>query len=512
MPWVALLLVFLISLPLVTARFYASDEIEYFAYLRSLWFDGDLSFDNEYRYFYEHGIAQGGRPRPDGAGRYGDLFYKTFLENTTATGRRTNLAPIGTALLWAPLYALTDAGVRVARALGSEVPADGFSRPYIAAATYGSALYGFLAVLLSAVAIRRVVGGGVAAVIAAWLGTPLLFYMYVAPPFSHACSAFGVALFTYVWLRVRDTWPARGMIALGAAAALMAMVREQDAFFVAGPAVDVLWSRVSQARGARREAGGRRFEAGTWIGVAGAVVAFVAAFTPQAVTYWILNGHLGPHASVGRKMNWIAPHSLQVLFSPEHGFFVWTPLALMAIAGLVYLCLPPKGGSYKTPDGGGSYKTPDGGGSYKTPDGGGNATSPVASAFRRKKRVGVCLLLMVALQIYIGGSVESWTVAGAFGQRRFIALTTAMVIGYAAAWSAVQGSSGLRRRLFTGLTVIAVYWNLAMIAEFSTGLMDRQRLEPGRNAYDAFVTLPRQAPSLVYRYLFDRASFYKHGS
>ena len=38
------------------------------------------------------------------------------------------------------------------------------------------------------------------------------------------------------------------------------------------------------------------------------------------------------------------------------------------------------------------------------------------------RRIGWCALLMVALQIYVSGSVESWTVAGAFGQRRFVAL------------------------------------------------------------------------------------------
>ena len=118
-------------------------------------------------------------------------------------------------------------------------------------------------------------------------------------------------------------------------------------------------------------------------------------------------------------------------------------------------------------------------------------------------RLDVCLLLMVALQIYVGGSVESWTVAGAFGQRRFIALTTAMVIGYAA----LDARDCERRRRAgrsTAVTVLAVYWNLALTAEFSIGLMDRQRLEPRKNAYDAFVTLPLQAPSLAYRYLFDR--------
>jgi len=59
------------------------------------------------------------------------------------------------------------------------------------------------------------------------------------------------------------------------------------------------------------------------------------------------------------------------------------------------------------------------------------------------------------------------------------------------------------------LTAVMVWWNVALIAQFATRLMDRQRLEPARNAYHAFVTLPRSGPSLVYRYLTDRASFYE---
>ncbi len=54
-----LVLVFILSLPAVTQRLYAADEIEYFAYLRSLWFDQDLSFENEYQYFYDRNIARG---------------------------------------------------------------------------------------------------------------------------------------------------------------------------------------------------------------------------------------------------------------------------------------------------------------------------------------------------------------------------------------------------------------------------------------------------------------------
>jgi hypothetical protein len=53
-----LVCLFVLTLPAVTSRLYSSDEIQYFAYLRSLWFDRDLSFENEYQYFYDRGIAR----------------------------------------------------------------------------------------------------------------------------------------------------------------------------------------------------------------------------------------------------------------------------------------------------------------------------------------------------------------------------------------------------------------------------------------------------------------------
>jgi len=432
---------FLLSLPAVTARIYSSDEIQYFAYLRSLWFDRDLSFENEYQHFYDLRIA-----RSDG-------FHETFLERTTDTGRRINFGTIGCAILWAPFYA---GGDIVARASGA--PVDGFSKPYVGAVAYGSAVYGFLALVLAILAAGRLGLNGFRAALAIWFGTPLLFYMYVAPPFSHACSAFGVALFTWTWLRVRERWTVRGALALGAAGALMAMIREQDLFFVFGPALDFAIGTFA----------GRDLKSRVPAALAGCA-AFAVVFVPQAATYAVLNGHVGPHASVGRKMNWISPHALQVLLSSEHGFFVWTPLALVAMVGLAFL--PPEGGS------------------------------------DRRKSVAICLLLVVALQIYVGGSVESWTVAGAFGQRRFIALTTAMIIGYAALEQGLRGAAA--RRALAAITIAAVYWNLALTAEFAVGLMDRQRLEPAKNAYDALFTLPRMAPGLLYRYLFDRASFYR---
>ena len=47
---------------------------------------------------------------------------------------------------------------------------------------------------------------------------------------------------------------------------------------------------------------------------------------------------------------------------------------------------------------------------------------------------------MIAAQVYSAGSVESWTVAGAFGQRRFVAITPLLIIGFAALVLAQMGS------------------------------------------------------------------------
>jgi hypothetical protein len=462
-----LLALFIASLPAVTPRLYSSDEVEYFSYLRSLWFDHDVSFENEYRYFYDHRIAQ----TPD--------FHQTFLELETATGRRINYGTIGCAMLWAPFYAVGDVTARVLRSMGRPIEADGYARPYVAAVAYGSAFYGFAAIVLAIAVSRQLVqkyefSSGVTV----WLGTPLLFYMYVAPPFSHACSAFAVALFVAVWLKVRQTWSVGGIVLLGLAAALMAMVREQDVFCAVGPAVDFALGYF-KGKATSEKGQGKGWGQGLKVAAAG-VVAFFVGYLPQLIAYQALNGFPRPSPLVTRKMFWYSPHALQVLLDPEHGFFFWTPLALVALAGLILL-------SART-----TAVIADG---TVTPD---------------VRQIAGCMLLMVAMQVYISGAVESWTVAGAFGQRRFVAVTIFLVIGLAAfrRWA----DSFAARMVTNVLIAMCVWWNLALTLEFGTSMMDRQKLELRRNAYDAFVTIPRTAPKLLYRYFTDRSSFYKQGA
>jgi len=447
---IGLTLAFLITLPAVTSRLYASDEVQYFAWLRSLAFDRDADFQNEYQYFYDAGVSRS----PE--------FHETFLERQTPAGRRMNFTTLGSALLWAPFYA---AGHLVALMTGA--PADGYSRPYVVAVALGSAVYGFLAVLLSAVSARRLVGRGLAASLIVAIGTPLVFYSYVAPVFGHATSAFAVSLMVWVWLRVRDRWTLQGALALGLAGGLVAIVREQDALLALGPALDFVWFAWGWLRDRQAAKGSpRRLLQAAIAGVAG----FILAVLPQALAYASLNGGVRPDATVARKLTWWSPHAISVVFDHEHGLLAWTPLVAIALTGLVLL-----------------------------------ASNRVARP--ESQRVGALLLVMCLAQIYTSGIVESWTVAGSFGQRRFVALTPVLTIGVATILAVT--THVWARRTVMSLLALCVWWNLGLMAQFGMNRMDRQKLTLGRNARLTFVELPFEAPGIAWDYLTNRSSFYK---
>jgi len=446
----ALVLLFFLTLPLVTPKVRGADEIEYFSYLRSLVFDQDVEFGDEYERFYA----------ADPNGLAG--FKSTFLDRReTDTGRHINFAPLGCALLWSPFYLLAHVGVLAARAFGARVAADGFSFPYVAAACYASALYGLAGLLLVHETLRahgRIPEPAATLSVAGlWLATPLLYYMTLAPAFSHAPGVFAVALL--VWLSLRAAARPRSSVwewaMIGAAGGLAALVREQDGLFLIIPGGLLLY----HARAGR--AWGAALARGAAMGVAAVLV-----FSPQLFAYRALTGRFGPSRLVARKMSWSSPHLLQVLFDPGHGLFAWSPLLLVATAGLVYL------------------------------------------VWRRRDATVALLALALLLQVWINGAVESWTQAGAFGARRFVSSTPIFAWGLAALLAAVPA-----RRLRLAVLALALFawWNVGLMVQFGLKLMDRQRLEWPRVAVNQVSEVPRHLARAAWLFFTDRERLVREG-
>ena len=443
----------LFTLPLVTAKIRGADEIEYFSYLRSAVFDRDLEFGNEYAHFYAE----------DPQGLAG--FKATFLDlREPATGRHINFAPLGTALLWSPAYLAVHAGVRLARALGSSLPGDGYSRPYVMAVAYASWAYGIAGLLLLHRALVRF--AGIADPAPAWAtaavlwGTPLLYYVTLGPGFSHAVSLFVVALLLWLTLRFREDGLRVGQAALlGAVGGLAALVREQDGLFLVFPAMVIAMDGGRDRRGAAALAR---------LAAMAATAALV--FTPQLLAYRAINGRLGPSRLVARKMSYLSPHALDVLFDPGHGLFVWAPLLLVAGAGLALAA---------------------------------------ARARRRDRVVPVALLVALAGQVWINGSVESWTQAGAFGSRRFVGATPLFAWGLATLVAAALAR--VDRRLVAAALLAFAWWNVSLMVQFGLRLMDRQQLDWPRVAVNQVTEVPRRAGRSAWLFFTDRERLVREG-
>jgi hypothetical protein len=425
----------------VTPRIRGADEIQYFAVLRSVVFDHDLEFGNEYQHFY----AQ------DPEGLAG--FKSTFLEKCEPrTGRHITFAELGTGLLWSPFYLLADAGVVAARALGSGVARDGFSRPYVIAVCYASALYGFVALLLVHDVLRRHarVAEPVATwtVAALWLATPLVYYMTLAPAFAHAPSLFAVTLMLWLWLRARESDRLLDWLVVGLAGGLATLIREQEALYLAAPCLDLALTTLRR----------RSWAAGIARGAVLAVAALLV-FAPQLVAYQAVNGGWGPSTLVARKMSFSSPHALGVLVDPGHGLYFWSPLLLPASIGLLL------------------------------------------AVWRREPRaLGLAAAFVVI--IWINGSVESWTQAGAFGARRFISCTLIFAWGLATllTWALPR----LRRGGVAGVLALCVWWNLSLMVQFGLKLMDRQQLEWPRVAVNQVTAVPARLGRVAFLFFTDR--------
>jgi hypothetical protein len=444
-----LLMSFLLCLPLVTPRIRGADEIEYFAYLHSAFFDHDLEFGNEYQYFYDH----------DPAGLAG--FHETFLERREAsTGRHINFGPMGTALLWAPFYLVVHVAVLFLSHQGFRLTPDGLSLPYQAAACYASVLYGFggLLLLLRSVALYFSEKAALAATLTVFWATPLLYYMTLAPGFSHAASLFAVSLMVFLFVRlIGRASQLIDWVAVGAAGGLAGLVREQDALFLAIPLGHLAWDAL------RTRAFGRAMARITCV-----VVPAFLVFLPQRFVYHALNGTFSPSPLVRRKLSLWSPHFVEVLWNPAHGLFLWCPLLLLAVFGLLFM------------------------------------------AFRQRRELGLLFLGAFLLQAWINGCLESWTQAGAFGSRRFLSATPLFAFGFATLFDMLLPTVGTWA--LGAFLALGVWWNVSLMVQFGLKLMDRQGLEWPRVATNQFLEVPPRLGRVARLFFTHRERLVHEGS
>ena len=288
-----------------------SDGFYYFAYLRSLAFDRDVEFSNDYKLL--------------------GLGDKAHLFQPTPTGYAQSAWTIGPAIVWAPFFAAAHPIAGRLAAGGADVSTNGISYPYRQAVCIAGLFYALLGCWFTCKLARlffdaRIATGAVAFTVA---GSFMLWYIVKEPTMTHAPSMAGVAGLLWMWAATHSRRTRLQWALLGLLAGFITLIRWQNALFAILPAYEALTMLTGAARLGDRERVRATFTAGAiFTGCA------VIGFFPQMLAWKSIYGTFLAVSPIGPQIRWWDPHLADILWSSRNGLFSWSPVLYLGAFGL----------------------------------------------------------------------------------------------------------------------------------------------------------------------------------
>ncbi len=430
------------------------DGVGYYAFARAPLIQHNLDFTRDYQEantgFRENRLDQNGQPR---------------AEFRTRTGHLENHFTVGPAILWCPFLLVTHAGVLLARSMGSAVAADGFSSPYRIAMALATAFYAFLGLLISFRLARKYVDQtwALLATLAIWWASSLPVYMYFNPSWSHAHSAFVVALFLWYWHETRDSRTLGQWILLGALAGMMLDVYYANVMLFVVLLFEALRAYSASFRKATPATPGVLQLIGRHVAFAAALI---VCMLPTFVAHRIIYGNAFETGYIRiSQWDWLSPNLFAVLFSSNHGLFSWTPVLLFALIGLIafWRSVPRTG-----------------------------------SAF-----LGAALGFYCFIAAY-----PDWAGISSYGNRFFVSLTPLFILGLAVFLDRFTRIFRTRRAALAAAAFFLacfVFWNVGLMFQWGTHLIPaRGPISFPQMIRNQFLVVPRQIAAQSEKYLFGR--------
>jgi hypothetical protein len=447
----ALFALLIITLPIVNPWVHG-DGVGYYAYAHSLLINHNLQFEDDWKMANES-FTQGR------VGSNGEILATQY----TATHHLDNHFTIGPAILWAPFLIVVHLVIVLLNSLGAHINANGFGRPYLLTMAFATAGYGFCGLLICFQLACEFVAERWAflAVIGYWFASSLPVYMYLNPSWSHAHTLFSVALFLWYWYRTRAQRSLSQWIVLGLLGALMVNVYYLNVVWLLIPAFEALSKYFQLFKGARNpRVGGLLASHLTFVFV------FLVGMLPTLITRKIIyGGYLDTGYPGAHEWLWTHPVPASVWFSSDHGLFSWTPILGLALVGLIIF-------------------------------------------LRYDRTLAFYFLTVFALFSYVLACYVNWDGISSFGNRFFISLGPAFIIGLAVLLDRVmRGWANQRKAFISAALVISLFaaWNVAFIFQWGDHLIPvRGPISWRAMAYNQFCVVPVKLWDTADAFLFHR--------
>jgi hypothetical protein len=384
-----------------------SDGRGYYAYLPALLVYRDMTFDS---------CASAERrllENPD--------YSPEYLVNVE--GQTVNKYFAGVALLQLPFFVVAEL---ISMATG--FPVTGYSLPFQVMAGLAALFYLICGLWFLQQLLKRFVSNDwvIAFVLTAFtLGTNLLYYTVGSPLMSHVYSFFAVNGFLWAVLRFTEYPSGKWRFLTGFFLGTVILIRPVNALIML--MVPVIAGSFSRTRIAIMAL--YKFPKIAWF-----LIPLLAILFFQPLLWFLQTGHWFMWSYTNEGFNLLHPEVTNVLFSFRKGLFMYTPITLISLAGLIYLYKP-------------------------------------------NKHLFFILLIFLILFIFLLSSWWNWYYGDGFGMRPAIDFYGCFAILLA---TAIDRSEKIHAGILTAAVTLCIFLNLFQSWQYSKGIihpynMDRQK-------------------------------------
>jgi hypothetical protein len=338
-----------------------------------------------------------------------------------ATGRKTNKYAIGTALFELPFFLIAHAFC----CNSGNYPPDGYSQPYQIAGLFSYIFWVSFGLFILGNFLKKQYGDTISAItiICIAFGTNLYYYTVFEPGMSHPFGFVAVSGLIYFTDALYRQPKSRYFYMSGFFLGLITITRPVNIVAVIIP---VLWQVYNkQSFGERLSFFRLRIK-----DIAISIVCFLLVSFIQ-MWYWkYTSGNWIHYSYEGESFNFLRPHIMDGLFSYQKGWLIYTPVALVAIIGLIYM-------------------------------------------LGKKNKTAPALFLYLCVMVYIVYSWREWWYGGGFSARAMMESLPVLSLPLAFLIQYIYTCRGIIKKVsFTFILSFFIILNLFQTYQYSTGILN----------------------------------------